>query len=48
MRILLLNQYFPPDPAPTGVLFRELADEFSRHGHTADFVDARGRAGEVA
>jgi glycosyltransferase involved in cell wall biosynthesis len=54
MRILLLNQYFPPDPAPTGVLFRELADEFSRHGHTADFVDAghayregQGRGGRV-
>jgi glycosyltransferase involved in cell wall biosynthesis len=42
MRILFLNQYFPPDPAPTGVLFRELADEFSRLGHTVDFVDAGG------
>ena len=41
MRILFLNQYFPPDSAPTGVLFRELADEFTRLGHTVDFVDAR-------
>ena len=40
MRILFLNQYFPPDPAPTGVLFREIADEFVRLGHEVDFVDA--------
>jgi hypothetical protein len=54
MRILFLNQYFPPDPAPTGVLFRELADEFVRLGHTVDFVDAgqayregQGRGGRI-
>ena len=41
MRILFLNQYFPPDPAPTGILFREVADEFVRLGHEVDFVDAR-------
>lgn len=40
MRILFLNQYFPPDPAPTGILFREIADEFVRLGHEVDFVDA--------
>ena len=40
MRILFLNQYFPPDPAPTGILFREVADEFVRLGHEVDFVDA--------
>jgi len=40
MRILFLNQYFPPDPAPTGVLFREVADEFARLGHEVEFVDA--------
>ena len=42
MRILFLNQYFPPDPAPTGILFREVADEFARLGHEVDFV-TRGR-----
>jgi colanic acid biosynthesis glycosyl transferase WcaI len=41
MRVLFLNQYFPPDPAPTGVLLRELADELERAGHTVDFVAAR-------
>ncbi len=40
MRVLFLNQYFPPDPAPTGLLFREIADEFVRIGHEVDFVDA--------
>ena len=48
MRVLFLNQYFPPDPAPTGVLLRELADELARAGHTVDFVAARQdyRAGQ--
>lgn len=41
MRILFLNQYFPPDPAPTGVLLRELADRLEAVGHTVDFVAAR-------
>jgi colanic acid biosynthesis glycosyl transferase WcaI len=40
MRVLFLNQYFPPDPAPTGILFREIADELVRAGHAVDFVDA--------
>ena len=48
MRVLFLNQYFPPDPAPTGVLLRELADELECAGHTVDFVAAREdyRAGQ--
>jgi colanic acid biosynthesis glycosyl transferase WcaI len=41
MRILFLNQYFPPDPAPTGVLFREVAEALEGEGHTVDFVAAR-------
>ncbi len=40
MRILFLNQYFPPDPAPTGILFREIAGEMESAGHEVDFVDA--------
>ena len=48
MHILFLNQYFPPDPAPTGVLLRELADRLETVGHTVDFVAARQdyRAGQ--
>lgn len=41
MRILFLNQYFPPDPAPTGVLLHELASALEAEGHTVDFVAAR-------
>ncbi len=40
MRVLFLNQYFPPDPAPTGILFREIADALVLDGHVVDFVDA--------
>jgi len=48
VHILFLNQYFPPDPAPTGVLLRELADHLQTAGHTVDFVAARQdyRAGQ--
>ncbi len=48
MRILFLNQYFPPDLAPTGVLLKELAGHLEVAGHTVDFVAARQdyRAGQ--
>jgi len=48
VRILFLNQYFPPDPAPTGVLLQELAEQMRAAGHTVDFVAARQdyRAGQ--
>jgi colanic acid biosynthesis glycosyl transferase WcaI len=48
MRVLLLNQYFPPDPAPTGMLLGELAERLRADGHTVDFVDAGApyRAGQ--
>lgn len=48
MRFLLLNQYFPPDPAPTGVLFGEIAERLRAEGHEVDFVAARQdyRAGQ--
>ncbi len=41
MRVLFLNQYFPPDPAPTGVLLAEIAAELKKAGHTVDFVAAQ-------
>jgi hypothetical protein len=48
MRFLFLNQYFPPDPAPTGVLLHELAECLKADGHHVDFVSARQqyRAGQ--
>ena len=48
MRFLFLNQYFPPDPAPTGALFGEIAEALREEGHSVDFVAARQdyRAGQ--
>ncbi len=40
VRFLFLNQYFPPDPAPTGLLLGEVADDLAAHGHAVDFVSA--------
>lgn len=33
MRVLLVNEFFPPDLAPTGVLLRDLAMELVTRGH---------------
>lgn len=38
MRVLFLNQYFPPDPAPTGVLLRELGDHLAARGHECRYL----------
>lgn len=40
MRILFLNQYFPPDPAPTGILLREVADSLAASGHELVFASS--------
>lgn len=40
MHFLFLNQYFPPDPAPTGILLRELGDHLAAQGHTMEFVSS--------
>ena len=40
MRILFLNQYFPPDPAPTGILLREIADALAAEGCEVVFASS--------
>ncbi len=52
MHFLFLNQYFPPDPAPTGALLGELAEELERTGHRVtrvsaaqDYRPAQGKGG---
>jgi hypothetical protein len=40
VRILFLNQYFPPDPAPTGILLREIADALAGEGHEVVFASS--------
>jgi len=48
VRVLFLNQYFPPDPAPTGALLKEIADALSAAGHQVVFASSGQayRAGE--
>ncbi len=38
MRILLLNEYYPPDPAPTGLALHELARALAGRGHRVRVV----------
>ncbi|HWB60330.1 MAG TPA: glycosyltransferase family 4 protein [Chthoniobacteraceae bacterium] len=40
MRILFLNQYFPPDSAPTGILLHELGEWLQAQGHEVDYVSS--------
>jgi glycosyltransferase involved in cell wall biosynthesis len=40
VRVLFLNQYFPPDPAPTGILLREVADALAAAGHEVVFASS--------
>jgi hypothetical protein len=40
VRILFLNQYFPPDPAPTGILLAEIADALRAAGHEVVFASS--------
>jgi hypothetical protein len=44
----LINQYLPPDPAPTGTLLKELGDALEADGHQVDYISARQdyRAGQ--
>lgn len=40
MRFLLLNQFYPPDPAPTGWYLHGLARELVRRGHSAKVISS--------
>ncbi len=41
MNILLLNQFFVPDPAPTGKLLADVAHEIASRGHSVTVICAR-------
>ncbi|MBN1941791.1 MAG: glycosyltransferase family 4 protein [Phycisphaerae bacterium] len=41
MRLLLLNQFFPPDVAATGQLLADLADGLARRGHEVHVLSSR-------
>jgi colanic acid biosynthesis glycosyl transferase WcaI len=42
MHFLLLNQYYPPDAAPTGVMLEALAEALANRGHRVTIVCAPG------
>lgn len=41
MRVLLINQYYPPDTAATGQLLADLAEELVRRGHEVHVLCSR-------
>ncbi len=41
MRLLLLNQFFPPDPAPTGRLLADVARHLAECGHEVTVICGR-------
>ena len=41
MRFLLLNQFYPPDPAPTGQYLHDVARTLVERGHQVDVVCSR-------
>jgi len=42
MRLVFLNQYYPPDAAPTGVMLEDLVEQLLRDGHEVSVVCAAG------
>ena len=47
MKHILINQYFPPDAAPTGLMLELVAKELVDLGHEVTILCAKGRyAGE--
>ncbi len=48
MRIVFLNQYYPPDPAPTGVVLRDLAGQLAGNGHEVTVLCVSGDRTEAS
>lgn len=44
VRFVFLNQYYPPDVAPTGVMLEAVVEELARQGHAVTVLCAEGRA----
>ncbi len=42
MHLVFLNQYYPPDAAPTGVMLQAVAEECARQGHQVTVICADG------
>ncbi|MEI6536517.1 MAG: glycosyltransferase family 4 protein [Verrucomicrobiaceae bacterium] len=48
MRYLLLNQFYPADAAPTGVVLEALAERLAEQGHTVKVLCGAGGYAEMA
>ncbi len=48
MNVLLINQFYPPDPAPTGELLSHLANELAERGHEVRVICSARRYGGVS
>ena len=48
MRILLINQFFPPDAAPTGHMLASVARELSAKGHQVSVICSSGGYADVS
>jgi len=45
MHVVFINQYYPPDVAPTGVLVRRVAEEIAAMGHEVTVISGTGGYG---
>ena len=45
VRVTLVNQFYPPDLAPTGRLLEDVADELAARGHEVRVVCSRAAYG---
>jgi colanic acid biosynthesis glycosyl transferase WcaI len=47
MNLVLINQYFPPDGAPTGLMLERVAEELVDQGHEVTILCAKGGYAET-
>lgn len=48
MKLVFLNQYFPPDEAPTGLMLEAVAEECHRQGHEVTILCTQGGYAETS
>ena len=42
MNFVFLNQYYPPDAAPTGIMLARVVQEMTKAGHEVTVICAKG------
>lgn len=47
MKVVLINQYYPPDVAPTGLMLERVAEELVEQGHAVTILCAKGGYAET-